>query len=55
MINANFLLASEKYNLDYIIGPDCNNEKMFEMIKPLMVSGLEGYNVSIIAYGASGE
>ena len=45
----------DKYNLNYIIQPDQTNEQVFEMLKPLLVSGMEGYNICIIAYGASGK
>lgn len=35
--------------------PDEKNAEVFAYIKPLIQSAIEGYNVSIIAYGASGS
>lgn len=41
--------------MNYIFEPDRNNEEVFEMMKPLLFSAMEGYNICIIAYGGSGE
>lgn len=53
--NKSLFSASDEYKLNYIIEPDRNNEDVFAMMKPLLLSAIEGYNICIIAYGASGK
>lgn len=46
--------STDRFVLDYIFGPNHHNRDVFKYIKPMIKSASEGYNVSIIAYGASG-
>lgn len=46
--------TTDRFKLDYIFTPNENNTDVFENIKPMIYSAAEGFNVSIIAYGASG-
>lgn len=48
-------LGADRFPLDYIFEPNAKNTKVFEYVKPLIKSAVEGFNVSIIAYGASGN
>lgn len=50
-----FFQLRKRYNLNYIIEPRAHNGQVFYMIKPLMVSAMEGYNICVMAYGASGK
>lgn len=51
----NIEIASVNCEMDHIFLPDKNNEDVFVFTEPLLVSALEGYNVCIMAYGASGK
>lgn len=42
-------------SLDYIFPSETSNIGVFDFMKPLFVSASEGYNVCLIAYGASGS
>lgn len=47
--------AVDRIYMDYIFEPSQKNDDVFEFIKPIFKSAIEGINVCCIAYGASGE
>lgn len=42
-----------QFSLDKVFGPNTTNSELFSDLSQLIVSSLDGYNVSIIAYGAT--
>jgi len=42
-----------QFNLDKVFGTACGNSDLFHELSQLLVSSLDGYNVSILAYGAT--
>lgn len=46
--------SNDQFALDYIFAPSAKNTDVFDYCKPLITSAADGFNVSIIAYGASG-
>jgi len=43
------------FEFDKCFQPDCNQTQVFEEVKPLATSVLDGYNVCIFAYGQTGS
>lgn len=46
---------TECFQFGYIFKPNENNADIFNMMTPLLTAALNGHNVTVIAYGASGE
>ncbi|KAJ3289845.1 hypothetical protein HK104_007174, partial [Borealophlyctis nickersoniae] len=45
----------KKFNFDKVFGPECNQEEVYvETVEPLVERFLEGYNVTVLAYGQTG-
>lgn len=44
-----------RYIFNRVFGPDDDNETIFSSMLPLLKSAVEGNNVCLIAYGASGS
>jgi kinesin family protein C2/C3 len=44
-----------KYDFEKVFGPDSKQAQIFEDVKPLATSVLDGYNVCIFAYGQTGS
>lgn len=42
-------------NFDYVIKPEENNDDVFHLVQPLLQSLIEGFNICIIGFGASGK
>lgn len=47
--------SKDMFTLDYIFEPDTLNSEVFGMVLPLLKSAINGCNVCVIAYGASGN
>lgn len=45
------LSSNVSYSFDHVFNPQTNQEKVFSYVKPLLQSVLDGFNVSLIAYG----
>ncbi|XP_024370737.1 kinesin-like protein KIN-14A isoform X3 [Physcomitrium patens] len=55
-INSNVSTAPSKdFELDRIYGPHISQGDIFQDLQPLVQSALDGYNVSIFAYGQAGS
>lgn len=46
---------TDRFEFDRIFGPNNNNENIFNSMLPMLKLAIEGCNVCIIAYGASGS
>ncbi|XP_015769144.1 PREDICTED: kinesin-like protein KIFC3 [Acropora digitifera] len=46
---------SQKFVLDKVFKPDSTQEQVFEEVKSLIVSCIDGYNVCLFAYGQTGS
>lgn len=46
--------ALQKYSFDSIFGPEATQEEVFEECRNLVTSAIDGYNVTIFAYGQTG-
>lgn len=46
---------TNQYVFDHVFGPYDDNKSVFNSILPLLKSSMEGHNVCLIAYGASGS
>ena len=46
-------LNDRQFSLDKVFGPNTTNSELFGDLSQLIVSSMDGYNVSIIAYGAT--
>lgn len=44
-----------RYDFDYIIRPEERNDDVFNLLQPLLTESIEGFNICIIGYGASGK
>ena len=44
-----------KFEYDRVYGPVCSQTEVFDSVRPLCVSVLDGYNVCIFAYGQTGS
>ncbi|XP_065838084.1 kinesin-like protein KIF25 isoform X2 [Oscarella lobularis] len=49
------LPPAKTYEYDRVYGPDDGQANVFQDVKPLIVSLLDGYNVCIMAYGQTGS
>eukprot|EP01116_Phalansterium_solitarium_P023287 TRINITY_DN808_c0_g1_i2.p1 TRINITY_DN808_c0_g1~~TRINITY_DN808_c0_g1_i2.p1 ORF type:complete len:504 (-),score=181.01 TRINITY_DN808_c0_g1_i2:333-1814(-) len=48
-------MNKKKYSFNHIFTPDSTQENVFDEVRPLVVSVLDGYNVCIFAYGQTGS
>ena len=42
-----------QFKLDHVFGPDTSNNDVFRELSQLIISSMDGYNISILAYGAT--
>ena len=49
------LVKVQEYEFDFVIGEDATQEQIFEEVRPLAASVLDGFNVCIFAYGQTGS
>jgi kinesin family protein C2/C3 len=54
-ITDNELMKVQEYEFDFVIGEDATQEQIFEEVRPLAASVLDGFNVCIFAYGQTGS
>ena len=49
------VLTSHQFSFDYVYGPDSTQSHVYEnTARPAVLSVLEGYNATILAYGQTG-
>lgn len=48
-------MREQDYEFDFVIGQQATQEEIFEEVRPLATSVLDGYNVCIFAYGQTGS
>ncbi|CUG94395.1 kinesin-14, putative [Bodo saltans] len=47
--------SSQEHEFDFVIGESASQEEIFEEVRPLATSVLDGFNVCIFAYGQTGS
>jgi len=53
-VKANTIQGPKTFLFDAVFDPEATQEEVFEYTKPLIQSGIDGYNVCIFAYGQTG-
>ena len=48
-------LSTKLFEFDHVFGPHESQGAVFDEVKPLLTSLLDGYNVCIVAYGQTGS
>jgi kinesin family protein C2/C3 len=47
--------GTREYNFDTVYGPNNKQDKLFDDARPLLQTVMDGFNVSVMAYGATGS
>lgn len=55
LLGLNIEDEGHRFNFDYVFKPEENNDDVFSVVKPLFMNAIEGFNVCIIVFGASGK
>ncbi|TMS34528.1 hypothetical protein L596_002101 [Steinernema carpocapsae] len=55
LLSATTPTGSKQFHCDRVFAPLCTQEEVYDEVKPVIISCLDGYNVCIFAYGQTGS
>ncbi|KAK0394711.1 hypothetical protein QR680_000890 [Steinernema hermaphroditum] len=55
LLSASTASGTRRFHCDRVFAPICSQEEVYDEVKPVIISCLDGYNVCIFAYGQTGS